>query len=75
MPIFVAAASNAMAGNLDVAANAMQRLRELDPNFRVHKSRTAFGTDNPRYSHGGKMPYVGRDYRNDRRLFSIKRSS
>jgi hypothetical protein len=37
MPIFVAAASNAMAGNLDVAANAMQRLRELDPNFRVHK--------------------------------------
>jgi hypothetical protein len=37
MPIFVTAASNAMAGNLDVAANAMQRLRELDPNFRVHK--------------------------------------
>jgi TolB-like protein/class 3 adenylate cyclase/Tfp pilus assembly protein PilF len=35
--VLVAAAANTMAGNLDIAANAMERVRELDPNFRVHK--------------------------------------
>ena len=33
----VAAAANAMAGNLDVATRAMERVYELDPNFRLHK--------------------------------------
>jgi TolB-like protein/class 3 adenylate cyclase len=33
----VAAAANAMAGNLDVATRAMERVCELDPNFRLHK--------------------------------------
>ena len=33
----VAAAANAMAGNLDVATHAMERVCELDPNFRLHK--------------------------------------
>jgi TolB-like protein/class 3 adenylate cyclase len=33
----VAAAANAMAGNLDVATLAMERVCELDPNFRLHK--------------------------------------
>jgi tetratricopeptide (TPR) repeat protein len=33
----VAAGANAMAGNLDVATIAMGRVRELDPNFRLHK--------------------------------------
>ncbi len=34
---FVAAGANAMAGNLDIAGSAMERVRELDPNFRLHK--------------------------------------
>jgi TolB-like protein/class 3 adenylate cyclase len=33
----VAAGANAMAGNLDTATSAMERVRELDPNFRLHK--------------------------------------
>jgi tetratricopeptide (TPR) repeat protein len=33
----VAAAANAMAGNLDVATRAMERVCELDPIFRLHK--------------------------------------
>jgi hypothetical protein len=42
--VLVAAAANTMAGNLDIAANAMERVRELDPNFRVHKVK-------------GRLPY------------------
>jgi len=33
----VAAGANAMAGNLDTATSAMERVRKLDPNFRLHK--------------------------------------
>jgi hypothetical protein len=33
----VAAGANAMAGNLHIASSAMERVRELDPNFRLHK--------------------------------------
>ncbi|WP_426527222.1 adenylate/guanylate cyclase domain-containing protein [Bradyrhizobium sp. McL0615] len=33
----VAAGANAMAGNLDIASSAMERVRALDPNFRLHK--------------------------------------
>jgi tetratricopeptide (TPR) repeat protein len=32
----VGAGANAMAGHLDMATSAMERVRELDPNFRVH---------------------------------------
>jgi hypothetical protein len=35
--VLVAAGANAMAGNLDIATSAMERVRELDPNFRLHK--------------------------------------
>jgi TolB-like protein/Tfp pilus assembly protein PilF len=33
----VASGANSMAGNLDVARSAMERVRELDPNLRLHK--------------------------------------
>ena len=33
----VAAAANAMTGNLGIATNAMERVRALDPNFRLSK--------------------------------------
>ncbi len=36
----VAAGANAMAGNLDVASSAMERVRELDPNFRLHNVKS-----------------------------------
>jgi adenylate cyclase len=35
----VASGANAMAGNLDVARGAMERVRDLDPNLRLHKVR------------------------------------
>jgi hypothetical protein len=39
---FVAAASNAMEGNPVAASDAIQRVHELDPNFRVQTSVRAF---------------------------------
>ena len=42
MATIVAAAANAMAGNLDVARTAMGQARELDPNFRTIKDRLPF---------------------------------
>jgi hypothetical protein len=44
MTAVVAAAANAMHGNREVAASAIERLRELDPNFRLDsiKSRLPY---------------------------------
>jgi hypothetical protein len=36
----VAAAANAMAGNIDAATRAMERVLECDPNFRIHRVKS-----------------------------------
>ena len=47
--VLVAAAANAMTGNLDAARDAMEAVRALDPNFRVRdvKSRFAYSKPEP----------------------------
>jgi tetratricopeptide (TPR) repeat protein len=43
----VAAAANAMAGNLGVATRTMERVCELDPNFRLHKVKNRLPNRQP----------------------------
>ena len=42
LAIVVAAAANAMAGNLDVARSAIGQVREIDPNFRKIDDRLPY---------------------------------
>jgi TolB-like protein/class 3 adenylate cyclase len=59
----VAAAANAMAGNLDVATRAMERVCELDPNFRLHKVKYRLPNRQPETI--GRTPCAEQDYPSD----------
>ena len=63
----VAAASNALAGNLDAAKRATVLVRASDPNFRIQNVNTACRTGSPRCWRDGKMPYVGLACPNNRK--------
>jgi len=45
--LYVAAAANALAGNMEEAAKAVARLRQLDPGLRIATLREALGPYRP----------------------------